>query len=269
MYRAELVRPEALLLAGRMSYDSGLHGIAQRYFIQTLRMTQAAGDRLLGGSILSAMSHQATFVGRYREAATPARAALTGPAASLTPTLAAQFRAMEARALARLGDPSGCDFALFEAERHLSLRTADSDPAHIAYFDEVELAAEFGHCFRDLGALRASHRARCGLHLRRRPEQPQLLLRDHGAGGGIYQSGRGAPGFEVALSALRLREGLKSARCVQYVREFQERITDGMRRSAEFRTFTDQARGFRLRQQVGTPSWCHSAAGGTALPRGG
>ncbi|WOT34284.1 hypothetical protein [Streptomyces coeruleorubidus] len=73
---------EALLLAGWMSYDSGLHGIAQRYFIQALRMTQAAGDRLLGGSILSAMSHQATFVGRYREAATLARAAFTGPAAA-------------------------------------------------------------------------------------------------------------------------------------------------------------------------------------------
>ncbi|MGK5694280.1 hypothetical protein ACSNOJ_15485 [Streptomyces sp. URMC 128] len=40
---------EALLLAGWMSYDSSLHGIAQRYFIQALRMTQAAGDRLLGG----------------------------------------------------------------------------------------------------------------------------------------------------------------------------------------------------------------------------
>ena len=29
-------------------------------------------------------------------------------------------------------------------------------------------------------------------------------------------------GFDIALNALRLGEGLKSARCIQYVRELQE-----------------------------------------------
>lgn len=53
------------------------------------------------------------------------------------------------------------------------------------------------------------------------------------------------------LKALRLGEGLKSARCVQYVREFQGRVTDGMRRATEFREFDEQARGFRLWQKAG------------------
>lgn len=241
---------EALLLAGWMSYDSGLHSIGQRYFIQALRMTQAAGDRLLGGSILSAMSHQATFVGRYREAATLARAALTGPAASLTPTLAAQFRAMEARALARLGDARGCDLALSEAERHLSLRTGDSDPAYISYFDEIELAAEFGHCFRDLGrSVQATERGAGSIFgdgLNNRSDFFATMVQ---AEAHINQ-GEASQGFDIALSALRLGEGLKSARCVQYVREFQGRITDGMKRAVEFRDFAEQARGFRLWQQV-------------------
>lgn len=57
-------------------------------------------------------------------------------------------------------------------------------------------------------------------------------------------------GFEIALNALQLGEGLKSARCVQYVREFQGRITDGVKRAAEFRVFAEQARGFRLWLQV-------------------
>ena len=30
-------------------------------------------------------------------------------------------------------------------------RRPDDDPAWIRYFDESELAAEFGHCLRDLG----------------------------------------------------------------------------------------------------------------------
>ncbi|MET9171251.1 hypothetical protein ABZX64_09200 [Streptomyces misionensis] len=74
---------EALLPAGWTSYDNGLHGIAQRYFLRAPRMPQAAGDRPLGGK--------------------------------------------------------------------LGQRTPESDPPYIAYFDEVELATEIGHCFRVLG----------------------------------------------------------------------------------------------------------------------
>ncbi|MFG3214800.1 hypothetical protein [Streptomyces tendae] len=237
---------EALLLAGWMSYDSGLHGIAQRYLIQALRMTQAAGDRLLGGSVLSAMSHQATFLGRYQDAATLARAAYTGPGPALGPTMAAQFRAMEARALARLGDERGCDLALADAERKLSQRTADSDPPYIAYFDEVELAAEIGHCFRDLGrSAEAAQRGGGSIFgdgLNNRSDFFATMVQ---ADAHIIQ-GEIGQGFDIALSALQLGEGLKSARCIQYVREFQGRVTAEMRRATEFRIFEEQARGFRL-----------------------
>ena len=241
---------EALLIAGWMSYDSGLHGAAQRYFVQALRMAQAAGDRLLGSSILSAMSHQATFVGNYREAATLARAASMGPAASLTPTLAAQFRAMEARALARMKDARGCDLALAEAERQLGLRTPDSDPPWIAYFDEVELAAEFGHCFRDLGrSVEATERGAgsiVGDGLNNRSDFFATMVQAES----YITQGEIGRGFDIALTALQLGESLKSARCVQYVREFQERITPGMQRAAECRDFAERARAFRLWQQV-------------------
>jgi hypothetical protein len=241
---------EALLLAGWMSYDSGLHGIAQRYFIQALRMTQAAGDRLLGGSILSAMSHQATFLGRYQDAATLARAAYAGPAGTLGPTMAAQFRAMEARALARLGDERGCDLALVEAENKLSQRTTDSDPPYIAYFDEVELAAEIGHCFRDLGrSVEAAERGTGSIFgdgLNNRSDFFATMVQAETR----INEGEIGRGCEIALTALQLGEGLKSARCVQYVREFQGRVTPAMRQAAEFRSFAEQARRFRLWQQA-------------------
>ncbi|MZG16851.1 hypothetical protein GTY44_25795, partial [Streptomyces sp. SID5914] len=242
---------EALLLAGWMSYDSGLHGVAQRYFIQALRMTQAAGDRLLGGSVLSAMSHQATFVGRYQDAVALARAAYMGPGASLGPTMAAQFRAMEARALARLGDERGCDLALAEAESKICQRTADSDPLYIAYFDEVELAAEFGHCFRDLGrSVEATERGAGSIFGDGMNNRSDFFATMVQAEAYINQGEIGR-GFEIALSALNLGEGLKSARCLQYVREFQSRVTDGMRRAAEFRDFAEQAGGFRLWLRAG------------------
>ena len=83
---------------------------------------------------LDAMSHQAADLGRYREAADLARAAGLGTASSGAPILTAHFHAMEARALARLGDTTGWDRAM----------------TWISYFDDAELAAEPGRCHRDL-----------------------------------------------------------------------------------------------------------------------
>ncbi len=104
---------EATLLAAWMSYDSvPASALAQGYFVQALALAQAGNDRLLGASILDAMSHQATFTGRFTEAANLARAALTGTRGIATPTLTAHFHAMEARALARLGDAKSCARAL-------------------------------------------------------------------------------------------------------------------------------------------------------------
>jgi hypothetical protein len=106
---------EATLLAAWMSYDSAPgSSLAQRYFIQALALAQAGDDRLLGASVLDAMSHQATYTGRFREAASLAQAAMTGTRGIATPTLTAHFHTMEARALARLGDAKACDRTLAE-----------------------------------------------------------------------------------------------------------------------------------------------------------
>ena len=109
---------EATLLAAWMTYDS-MPGssLAQRYFIQALALAQTAKDRMLGATVLDAMSHQATFTGRFSEAASLARAAATGTRGIATATLTAHFHTMEARALARLGDATGCDRALGMAVR--------------------------------------------------------------------------------------------------------------------------------------------------------
>ena len=69
--------------------------LAQRYFVQALALAQAGGDRLLGASILDAMSHQATYLGRFGEAANLARAARTGTQGIATPTLVSHFHTME------------------------------------------------------------------------------------------------------------------------------------------------------------------------------
>lgn len=123
------VAAESTLLAAWMSYDAGSHGLAQRYFIQALGLAEEGGDRWLAGSILDAMSHQATFLGRFKEAANLARAARMGTSSTATPTLTAHFYMMEARALARLGQATECDAAMSAAVHEFERRKPEEATA--------------------------------------------------------------------------------------------------------------------------------------------
>jgi len=218
---------EATLLAAWMSYDAGIHGLAQRYFIQALRLAQAAQDDLLAGSILDAMSHQATFLGRFREAANLARAARTGTRGKATNTLTAHFHAMEARALAVGGDASGAEKALGQAVRVFERRKPGDDPEWISYFDDAELSAEFSHCFRDLGrgkdAVTYAERALAGAAgASARSDFFVTMVKAAGQLRGRAGQLRDA---EVDQACVTIRRALevgiqvKSARCAQYLRE--------------------------------------------------
>lgn len=234
---------EATLLAGWMSYDACHHGLAQRYFLQALRLAQDANDRRLAGSILSAMSHQATFLGRYTQAATLARAALMGISPVATPTLRAQFHAMEARALARTGDVAACQAALSAAMKSLESRNRDDEPEWITYFDEAELAAEAAHCFRDVNSARQAvayaENAMSGTHVRSDFFATMVLADAHLRVGDIEEACR------VALDALDLGEQLKSVRCVSYLAEFRQGLAMAGN-STDVRAFTEQVREHRL-----------------------
>lgn len=238
---------QATLLGAWMSYDAGLHGLAQRYFIQALRLAESTGDRLLGASILDAMSHQATFLGRYREAANLARAARLGTTTAGSAGSTAHFYAMEARALARLGDAAGCDEAMSGAVLEFERRNVDNDPAEwFGYFNDAELAAELGHCNRDLGrAVDASAYATQSLG----PTPSGYVRSDFFAtmvlADSYLEQGELEESCRIALSALEIGEQLKSARCGAYVAEFRERLTR-VGNTATVREFVEQASATRL-----------------------
>ncbi len=136
------------------------------------------------------------------------------------------FHTMEARALARLGDARGCDRALAEAVREFELRRPDDDPDWIRYFDEPEMAAEFGHCLRDLGraADAAQYASRSvaaagGAGFVRSDFFATMVLADaHLAAGDLEQA------CVTALHALTAGELIRSGRCVQYLREFRQHL---------------------------------------------
>ena len=132
---------------------------------------------------------------------------------------------MEARALARLGDAKGCDRALADAMREFERRNPEDDPGWIRYFDESELSVEFGHCLRDLGRATdaAQYASRSlvavdGAFARSDFFVTMVLADAHLASGEIEQA------CAVALKALTEGEQIRSARCVNYIREFRDRL---------------------------------------------
>ncbi|MEU0526680.1 transcriptional regulator [Streptomyces niveus] len=148
-------------LAGYMAVDTGQPGLAQRYYIQALRLAQAAGDRGYGGYVLAAsMSHLAAQLGNPREIAQLARAAQEGARGHVTPRAQAMFLAAEARGHALMGDVNQCHAVAgraLTALEHADPEGGD-DPVWIAHYDHAYLADELAHCYRDLGQPEAAAR---------------------------------------------------------------------------------------------------------------
>jgi ATP/maltotriose-dependent transcriptional regulator MalT len=195
------------------------------------------------------MSHQATFLGHFTQAATLARAARMGISGVATPTLMAQFHAMEARALARTGDKRACELALAEAARFLDRRNDGDEPEWITYFDEAELAAEAAHCFRDVNSARQAvdhaRNAMSGRHVRSDFFATMVLADSHLRAGDVDEACR------VALDAMDLGEQLRSARCVSYLAEFRTALKPYAGTSAA-RELHEQAAHHRLWTAAGT-----------------
>jgi hypothetical protein len=213
-------------LAGYMAVDTGQPGLAQRYYIQALRLAQAAGDRAYGGYILAAsMSHLAASLGNPREIAQLARAAQEGARGHVTPTAEAMFHAAEARGHALLGDARTFAAAAALALDAMERSRPDEDPQWIAHFDHAYLADELAHCHRDLGQSEpAARRAKEALAAHpagrtRRRAIDLLLLAD-----AQVQQREVDAACDTAKEAVTLLSGLRSNRGEEYLDDFRRRL---------------------------------------------
>ncbi|MFR0353277.1 transcriptional regulator [Streptomyces sediminimaris] len=215
-------------LAGYMAVDTGQPGLAQRYYIQALRLAQAAGDRAYGGYVLAAsMSHLAAQLGNPREIAQLARAAQEGARGRVTPRAEAMFHAAEARGHALMGDARATGAASGRAVT--ALEAADSasgdDPAWIAHFDEAYLADELAHCHRDLGqADAAARQAQDALD-----RLPETKARRRAIGyvllaTALVQQREIEQACTTGLKAVDLLGTLRSNRGAEYLEDFQQRL---------------------------------------------
>ncbi|RDG35704.1 transcriptional regulator [Streptomyces corynorhini] len=215
-------------LAGYMAVDTGQPGLAQRYYIQALRLAQAAGDRGYGGYVLAAsMSHLAAQLGNPREIAQLARAAQEGARGQVTPRAQAMFHAAEARGHALMGDTHTCEAVAGRAVTALEHAEdgPGDDPDWIAHFDRAYLADELAHCYRDLGrpeeAARYAEAALEGhpeSRARRRAIALVLLATAQVQQREVEQACR------TGTRAVELLGTLRSSRGAEYLDDFQQRL---------------------------------------------
>jgi transcriptional regulator with XRE-family HTH domain len=138
-------------LCAFMSFDSGRQGLAQRYFIQALRLAQASGNRALGAHILADMSMQAHYLGDAPQALDLASAGLRTGLDCGSPSTVARCAALQGRAHALGGDRRACAHACTAAERALDRAMPIDEPSWIQFFTAEQLSAEMLYMASDLG----------------------------------------------------------------------------------------------------------------------
>lgn len=228
-------------LAGWTSYDIAAHGLAQRYFVQSLRLAQAAGDRMYGAYVLVTMSRQAVYLGHGREAVQLARVAQQGAGSSAPPVVQALLHAVEARGQAVLGEVRASTAALVRAERALeAARPEDDAPYWARFFDEAQLADEFGHCHRDLQQYRAAvQHAERSLQLRAPGYARSRLFCRVVLASARLGLGELDQACQLGAEAAGQAAEMRSVRAVEYVRDFERRL-EPYRDAAPVRGYRDK-----------------------------
>jgi len=138
-------------LAGWLAFDLGGHGLAQRMYLLGLRAAAGAGDRQLGGLILSCIAFQQTWRERPHDAVAIMTSVNRGLRHAATPRVTALIAMREARAFATAGMNRETSDALERASTALDHGPREDDPSWTYWMDETVLTSEAGRCHLHLG----------------------------------------------------------------------------------------------------------------------
>ncbi|MFJ5097642.1 transcriptional regulator [Streptomyces sp. NPDC088557] len=144
-------------VAGICAYDADAHGLAQRYFHQALRLAKASGDRGLGAYVIALLVNQSLFMGEHRQAVAFAEAALRAAGPRITPALAADLTAMQAKAYARLGDGTAALACIRRAEAAAERISPGLEPAETGYVQPGLVNVQVSGALLGLGDFAAAH----------------------------------------------------------------------------------------------------------------
>ncbi|MFE9858280.1 transcriptional regulator [Streptomyces sp. NPDC005780] len=143
-------------VAGICAYDSDAHGLAQRYFHQALRLAKASGDRGLGGYVIALLVNQSLFLADFRQSVAFAEAALRAAGRDITPALAADLHAMQAKAYAHLGDGPSALRCIRRAESEAERIRPGQEPDETGYVQPGLVNVQVAEALLRLGDLQAA-----------------------------------------------------------------------------------------------------------------
>ncbi|GGU03120.1 transcriptional regulator [Streptomyces violascens] len=143
-------------IAGICAYDSNAQGLAQRYFHQALRLAKASGDRGLGAYVIALLVNQSLFMRDYRQSVAFAEAALRAAGGRLSPALAADLHAMQAKAYAHLGDGQSALSSIMSAESAAGRIRPGQEPAETGYVQPGLVNVQVAEALLSLGDLTAA-----------------------------------------------------------------------------------------------------------------
>ena len=214
-------------LAGFTAFDTGQHDLAQRYYIQALRLARAAGDLPLGGYVLATMSMQALLRGHTEEAIDMAQAASERTRTAATPRAVAFFKLIEARAHARAGDRRAAEASLAAADRLLdkAAPTGGNDPPWIDFFTPARLAADATEIYRDLRRPDLTHRWNTQALMPTDTFTRAVGMRMAIVGAASLQARDLDQGLALGHQAIDILEHVSSARAKDYLRDLLHELT--------------------------------------------
>jgi DNA-binding XRE family transcriptional regulator len=233
--------------AGWVCYDTGQHGLAQRYNIAALRAAYSADDRQLGAHILGEMAYQAAHQGRAAEAITLTETAVAGTRGQQTPRLLAQLYIQQAHAFAAVKDASACIAAISQARTHIEQGATDDDPPYLYWVRPAEITTSAGECLLRLGqADRAAAMLDQGIAMFDAPfgRDRQYYL-THLAEA-LVRPGKQRDLDAAAakgIAAIHLTESLSSTLSVDRIRDLTRQMKPHAKLPA-VREFLERARGF-------------------------
>jgi tetratricopeptide (TPR) repeat protein len=239
---------ELTYLVGWKAFDSAQHGVAQRYYLNALRLANEADDGPLGGFILRAMAHQAVDQGHGQACLRLADTALEWSRKNGTPGASALFTVVKARGYAATRQAAPTVTTLRTAEQLLSRVDWNVEPIwiHRMGFGEPSLANQTAQALRDLGDLEEAERqfrrstaTRDGTAHRRIHALTLANLADV-----QYTRGQVPDACKNWSKSLDAMTGLQSARARQAVLNLRRRLASlGPRQPAFARQLDQRAAG--------------------------
>lgn len=229
-------------VAGWMCHDVSMHTAAQHYFLLALQAAKEADDSTLGAHVLCCMARQAGHLGRPSDALEMIHLARYGTRNTVTPTIDALLRLLEARYYAMMGRLKDFYRAAGLAETAFADYDPAQDPAWVAYFDCSEYYATLGICHQIAARTSAAGQPRRAIEMisralaSRDPSRVRSLAFDHlGLARAYLAAGELESAEAAGTEALQLISKVSSTR----VRDRLHELLDETRPYADVSVIAD------------------------------